>query len=339
MRRDNADRAKPQAARRLRLASSYLVAGACLAWVFCHIHPRAFLESVRQLKWPVVALAIAFDNANYASQGIRWSLLLRPLAPVRSLKAIQATYVGVFTSNVLPMRFGEIVRAYLVSSWTSKKFAEIIPSMVLEHLFEGIWLTLLLGAAAFLLPLPAALEKAVKVFGAGVALLAATCFYFLLQEKRGRGAAERKSPKLMHKVEFFLKELTIGIQRIGLSPRFFVGLAATLASLAFQALALWAVAVACGIELPLWGAAVVLAIIRVGVTIPNAPANLGAYQFFAALGMELLGVGRSAANGFALILFFVLMIPTWITGFLSLYQSGTTLIRLQREARDAAGPD
>jgi hypothetical protein len=317
---------------------SYVVASACLAWVLFNLHPRHFLRDVRKLKWQIVLLAIAVDNANYLSQGIRWSVLLQPIARIRVIKAVQATYVALFMSNVLPMRFGEIVRAYLVSRWCSRKFSEIVPSMVLEHLFEGIWLALGIGMATVLLPMPAYVERGAQVFGLGVILLAAVFFWALLRKHKPHSRGEEVlRRKLTEKIGHFMKELSIGMKRIGISSRFFVALGVTLFSIICQVLALWLVAIACGIKLAMWKAAVVLLIIRVGVVIPNAPANLGAYQFFAALGMELLGgVGRTTATDFGLILFFILMAPTWLTGFFALSQSGTTLFRLQQEARDAA---
>ena len=143
--------------------------------------------------------------------------------------------------------------------------------------------------------------------------------------------------KLTEKTSYFMKEISIGTKRIGISTRFFVAMGVTLFSLICQALAFWLVSIAYGINLAVWQAAVILMIVRVGVVIPNAPANLGAYQFFAALGMELLGgVGRTTATGFAVMLFFILMTPTWITGFFALSRSGSTLFRLQHEARAAA---
>jgi uncharacterized protein (TIRG00374 family) len=324
--------------RRLQMIVSYLIAGACLAWVLYNVHPKRLLQDVKQLKWQIVLLAIAVDNANYLSQGVRWSVLLNPIAPIRVIKAIQATYVALFTSNVLPMRFGEIVRAYLGSRWCSKKFSEIVPSMVVEHLFEGVWLALGIGMATIFLPLPSYVQRGAQLFGLGVIVLAGFFSWALLREHTPHTRSEEElRRKLMEKIGHFMKELSIGMKRIGLSARFFIALGVTLFSLICQVLALWLVAKAYGVNLAVWRAAVVLVIIRVGVVIPSAPANLGAYQFFAALGMELLGgVGRATAAGFAVVLFLVLMTPTWVAGFFALSQSGTTLFRLQHEARDAA---
>jgi glycosyltransferase 2 family protein len=325
-------------AHRLKLTIGYLIAVLCLGWVIYNVHIESLLQNIRHLKWRLILLAIAVDNLNYIAQALRWNLLLRPVAHVSAGKSIQATYVGVFTSNVLPMRLGEIVRAHLVSKWYSKKFSQIIPSMVVEHLFEGIWLALGLGLATFFLPLPSYIHRGAQIFEFGVIVLAGIFVYALMKKEKFPAAHHRArlSEKLAHKLSRFMEQVTAGMKRIGLTPTFFLALFVTLLSLMMQSLALWLTAQAYGISLDLWAGGVVLVIIRVGVAIPNAPANIGTYQFFAALGMQLLGVNRYISAGFAIVLFFVSMTPTWIIGFIALSRSGTTLFRLQHEAQEAA---
>ncbi len=320
------------------MAGSCAIAFLCLAWVLWNVQLESLLQNIRSLKWTLVLLAIAVDALNYIAQALRWKYLLRPVLDISAGKSIQATYVGAFTSNVLPMRLGEIVRACLVSKWHAKKFSEIIPSMVVEHLFEGTWLALGIGLATILIPVPSYIQRGAQAFGFGVIALASVFVYALIRESKSHSErhAVRSSLNPWSKLRFFMEQMADGMKEIGLTPNFFLSLFVTLASLILQALALWLVALACGISLEFWEGAIVLAIVRVGVAIPNAPANIGTYQFFAALGMELLGVDRPIATGFAIILFFVSMTPTWVLGFFALSRSGTTLHNLQREAQDAA---
>ena len=327
-----------QYAHRLKLVLGYLIAVLCLAWVLYNVHAENLFQTILHLRWRLILLAIAVDNMNYIAQALRWNLLLRPVAHVGAGKSIQATYVGAFTSNVLPMRLGEIVRAYLISKWYSKKVSQIIPSMVVEHLFEGVWLALGLGLATLFLPLPAYIYRGAQIFEFGVIVLAGIFVYALMKKDKflADHHRERLSEKLAHKFSHFMEQMISGMKKIGLTPTFFLALFVTLVSLMLQALALWLTALAYGISLDLWMGGVVLVIIRVGVVIPNAPANIGTYQFFAALGLELLGVNRYISAGFAIVLFFVSMTPTWIFGFFALSKSGTTLLRLQKEAQQAA---
>jgi hypothetical protein len=75
-------------------------------------------------------------------------------------------------------------------------------------------------------------------------------------------------------------------------------------------------------------------VLRVGIIIPSAPANIGTYQFFTAVGLQLFGIARSIATGFSFVAFFILSGPMWLIGFWAMSRSGMTLFRLKREAID-----
>ncbi len=62
--------------------------------------------------------------------------------------------------------------------------------------------------------------------------------------------------------------------------------------------------------------------VSLGTLLPNAPGNAGVYQFFCVLGLTLFGVDKTAAAGFSLVLYSLLITPVWLIGFLFLSQSG-----------------
>jgi len=86
-----------------------------------------------------------------------------------------------------------------------------------------------------------------------------------------------------------------------------------------------------GLKLSFWVGAVVYLIVRLGTAVPNAPANVGTYQFFTVVGLTLFGVDKPTATGFSLAVFLVLTIPLWALGLLALRRSGTTLFALRHE--------
>ncbi len=330
-------------ARKLRLALGYLIGAVCITWVVVNIHPDRFMRAVANLDWGLVALAIAVDNVNYVLQGVRWSLLLRPVARTPWSRAVQAIYVGVFGNEVMPLRFGELMRAHLMSRWNRTKFSEIIPSIVMERLFEGIWLGLGIVLAVAVMPLPRTIRTSAQVFVGIMAVL--TAFFLFAVFRRRETAPDPPAADALHsaantlkkRVRAFIATIDIGLHRIGFTTSSMTAFAVTFASLAAQAVALWLVVLAYGLPLDLWQATVVLVIVRVGSIVPNAPANIGPYQFFAALGVELFGVDRPTANGFALVLFVVLSGPLWAIGFFALSRTGETLFSLRREVRDSLG--
>src|SRR5208282_6538811 len=89
-----------------------------------------------------------------------------------------------------------------------------------------------------------------------------------------------------------------------------------------QVLALWCLMKAYGLPLTFLSVVVVLLVINLGVSLPNAPANVGSYQFFCVLGLSVFQVEKSTATGFSFFAFVMLTLPFFILGFIALIRSG-----------------
>jgi glycosyltransferase 2 family protein len=312
---------------RVRLALVYTFATACLVWVFHDVHPRQLLAAMSIAHWWFVALAIIIDILTYVLQGIRWKLLLAPVGRLSSLRATQGIYAGLLVNELVPLRFGEFVRAFLVSRWLSSRFTMVLPSMVVERFLDAVWLTTSIGVAAIFLPLPEALIKASDVLG-GIVLLASLLFLWMVfrQEHNVERGKYGFPPLILKRLSPFASQFAAGLREIGASYRLYLAALLSAAMLACQALALWFMLVACSIELPLWAGAVVLLVIRLGTAIPNAPANLGSFQFFSVLALNLLfSVEKTVAAAFSITCFLALTVPLWILGLLAISRTGMTL--------------
>ncbi len=318
-----------------RLAA-YLIAAAGLIWVFHDVNWPDVARSFVRLKWDWAALAIVFDVLSYASQGYRWHLLLKPLGKISPLRTTQAVYAGLFINEIVPMRVGEIARAYLVSLWLKRDIVSVVPSMALERLFEGIWLAAGIGATAMFVPLPRSLLRTGDIFGVVVLVLTGIVLYLTLRKPRevAPEAAERPVRQgLAGRLLSVPRRLESGLRSIGVS-RFSVG--AFLVSLllfAFQAFSVWFVMKAYGLALSFWVGAAVFLIIHFGTALPNAPANVGTYQLFCVLGLTLFDVDKTTAAGFSIVIFLLLTIPLWVIGFFSLGQTGLKISDVKERYR------
>jgi uncharacterized protein (TIRG00374 family) len=124
----------------LKRALGYCFALACLLWVFHDIQLRPLLANITVHYWRFVAMAVTFDIVTYLLQGMRWSLLLASVGRLSSMRATRAIYAGLFVNELVPLRFGEVVRAFLVSRWLSLQFVSVLPSMIVERFLDGLWL-------------------------------------------------------------------------------------------------------------------------------------------------------------------------------------------------------
>ena len=78
----------------------------------------------------------------------RWSVLLRPLLKVSTADVAPITVVGFMANNVLPLRTGEIVRAYALSKRFGVRKTSALATIAVERLFDGLTMLGFMLAAA-----------------------------------------------------------------------------------------------------------------------------------------------------------------------------------------------
>jgi glycosyltransferase 2 family protein len=310
----------------------YLIAGAALLWVFYGVHPGRLWAELSGINWLWIPAAVGFDILSYICQGIRWKYLLRPMGNLPWLRTTQAIYAGLFTNEILPMRFGELVRAWLVTRWLSADLVSAVPSMAVERLFDGIWLALALGLTSLFVPLPRDLLDAADILGITV-ISATALFVFLVFRRRKLEIADARRPrwKPLRAAAAFFSRMAEGIAAIGFSRSFFISLFFSLLILVMQALAFWMVMRAYGIDQSIWVGAALLLIVHFGTAIPNAPSNIGSFQFFTVLGLSLFGVDKTTAAGFSVVVFIILTVPLWLIGIVAINRTGLTLNAIRAE--------
>jgi len=312
----------------------YLFAIACLIWVFHDIQFHELLSSMANIHWSGVAIAIIFDILSYVCQGIRWRFLLKGIGDISTLKTTQAIYAGLFTNELLPLRIGELVRAYLVSRWLSADFVSVIPSMAVERLFDGVWLALAIGIAAVFVPLPKDILEGEELLGVIVLLSTVLFIYLIFREKKTHIDENYEGPpgwKPFHLFRSLIGRLHVELQRIGSSRFMYISFFVSVFVLFFQIVSFWLVMIAYDLNLSFWAGAVVFLIVHLGTAIPNAPANVGTYQFFCVVGLSLYGVDKTPAAAFSIVVFVILTVPLWVIGFFALNSTGMSLRAIRGE--------
>jgi uncharacterized protein (TIRG00374 family) len=318
----------------LKRALAYAFGLACLVWVFHDVDPRRLMAAMSIGNWWFIMLAIIVDVLTFVLQGLRWKLLLAPVGKFSALRATQAIYAGLFTNELVPLRFGELVRAFLVSRWLSTPFASVLPSIVIERFLDAVWLATAFGLAAALVPLPKEFIAAGYALGCIVLLAAALFLWLVFRGAKGSQRDAHSSPsRLVRSVSRFASEFASGLRAIGKPQR--IALAALLSAgmLTCQVLALWFILLGCRIHLSLAAGAIILLIVRLGTAIPNAPANIGSMQFFTVLALELFGAEKTIAAGFSITYFLVLTIPLWVIGLFAISNAGINIAAIRSKAR------
>ena len=86
-------------------------------------------------------------------------------------------------------------------------------------------------------------------------------------------------------------------------------------------------------DLPLTASFVIAIVLRLNSGVPQAPGNVGTFNWATIRGMLMFGVARNIAQRFSLILWGILTLPLVVVGFVVVGFTGLKLGQLQRDAR------
>jgi glycosyltransferase 2 family protein len=306
----------------------YGVSIACLVWVYYGFDWKSEWPKLRatELRW--ITVAVVLDIVVYVCQGFRWSLLLRPLNDTPVLKYIQAVYIGLFANEVLPLRSGEIIRCYLLKRWTGLSLPVVLSSALIERIMDGIWLVLGFYIVAKYVHLPGWLIGASQVLLVALVVFSVLLALAVLYKRHAHDAvAGSRWAKA-------LRSVVDGVHAMGRSRTFAGALILSLIYLMLQVGPVYALMRGYGLDLGIGPAAAVLVILRLGTVIPQAPGNVGSFQFLTVVGLRLFEVDRATATGFATLLFLVVTVPLWLAGFVALVATRMRLSEIHRDARE-----
>jgi uncharacterized protein (TIRG00374 family) len=263
------------------------------------------------LHW--VVLAAASGVLAILLRAYRWRLLLRPVADVPLGPAFSATAIGFAATSVLPLRLGEIIRPTLLARRVGFGVSAGVSSVVLERLFDMLFVLFCFLALSLVYPLPARMRDAAVLLGGGAVL----AFAVLLLASRHRALAERA-------LEAAVARLPRIVGRIvrPLATGFFDALgalqsASIVAGVTLYSALLWTanalpflfILLALGIDVPLVPAALAaIVIVAAFVFVPQGPGFVGTWQMGCRLALGLFGVPEDLAVSFSLLTWLVQML-------------------------------
>jgi uncharacterized membrane protein YbhN (UPF0104 family) len=312
------------------LLLGYSLALVCLVWVLRDFHLVQALRQIANVDWKWVILGMAFDVLSYGVQAVRWEFLLRPFGKVRLTRSIRAVYAGLFANLVFPLRPGEFLRSYLISASENISLGRVLGSLGVERLIDLVIATASLAVASLLVELPRRFNRIADILGVITLVLLAIIVLLIwyLEVRLGSDPPPDSEPRgFMGKAIAALSVL----HAIGTAPSFYSAVFASPLMTFCQVLGIWAMMRSYGLHLPFLAAVVVLLVINLGVSLPNAPANVGSYQFFCVLGLSVFQVDKTTATGFSIFAFLALTFPFIFLGFAALVRSGLSMRSLREK--------
>jgi len=344
--------------RKVQLALGLLIAAVALYFTFRNVSFPEIYETILALKFQYLPLAALSFLLSFVFRAFRWRTLLVSVKPIPVRRIYSPLMIG-FMGNLLPLRAGEFIRAFLLGKREDVGFSASFATIVVERLFDLLAvLFLFAGLLAFhpdvFVPrsgeAPPWLATGIQYFGyvsLGMCLgIIFFCYLLIHQQDRAlrlvRLFTQILPPGAQHKIDEILKAFTQGLGILR-DPR-------GLAVCSILTALLWAVIVftnyplyyCYGIQdsLPLSSLVTLLIMTAVAVMIPT-PGFAGPFHFAITFVLaDLYGIDRSVAASFSLIAWFLQMGLIFLAGIFFIVRDNIAFFettRSAREAREASG--
>jgi uncharacterized protein (TIRG00374 family) len=321
---------------RLLLVLVNLLSAVPLIWALRDARLGDFKDDLASMNWLWVGVAVIVQLAVYLLYAVRWSLVLRPVVRMKFWQSVRYVYVGIFGNEVLPFKMGELLRPYLLTHRTNLPFSVSLSSVLIERIFDGIWLCVALAFTLRYVPLPRQFRYIVDgawVLGgivvAGACLLAVAMFRWNARAPR-TGAAQTGWRRHW---TVFLEDLGL----IGHSRYLYLAFLQSLPALLLQVIPVWAAFKGYLFDLPLLAAFALLIILRLLVALPQAPANIGLFQLLTReVLIKVFDIAPGDAGRFSVVLWGIVTLPLIAGGWIAVWFEEADLFELKRSAENHA---
>jgi uncharacterized protein (TIRG00374 family) len=309
-----------------------------MGWALHGVNWSELWEEIRELDWRWVAVAALADILVYVIQGWRWSLLLRPVGAASIGSSVRAIFVGLFASEVFPLRAGELIRCFLQARWAEIPVSVTLASALIERIFDGIVLIVaLFFSLGYVrhLPLNRGQARAIAILADGsifLTVLIVVCGGLLAVVMFWR---EQALEWLLNAPMFsWVHVMIVDLHRIGHSRYLYFSAMMSVPYLLMQVVPIYALMQAYQLEETSWArAGALMVLLRLGSVAPQAPGNVGLFQVISTLGLTLFGVQQAEARRFTLLLWGVITLPLLFAGFVAMVMTGAKIGEIHREAR------
>jgi len=279
--------------------------------------------------WVVPAVAIWFVSAILRS--LRWHYLLRRLASLSTATLYPIVIIGYMANNLLPLRTGELVRAYILGERHKVSKMSTLGTIAVERVFDGVVLVAFLVLAGAILGLSSELRVlAVGMALAFAALLALFVYVASSPERAGRWTERLVGllPRaLRQRAQGLVDSFLTGLQCLQSPYLVSLVLATSLGAWLLEALMYYLVGLSFDIGEGFAAYLMVAAAANLAITLPSTSGGIGPFELLAKETLTFLGVGSAVAGAYAVALHGLLLLPVIVAGLVFLWAINLSLGR------------
>ncbi|MBK8559330.1 lysylphosphatidylglycerol synthase transmembrane domain-containing protein [Candidatus Amarobacter glycogenicus] len=319
--------------RSVRFWASFAISAVLIALFLRATHPSELADAFGEAdyRWLIPGTAVLF--VAICARCVRWSVLMRPVAPMSPQRLFPYAIIGYMANNLLPARAGEVVRAFVLGDRENVSRMGTFGTIAVERLFDGCTLVLMLLIAGSVVGFEDSRLRAIAWVSTGFFVAALFAFYVLtLDEERAKRVTHyflRILPDRFEHIATDLADNLVSSLRSVHDPRslflvaLFSGLAWTIEAGAYAVIGQ-------GFDLNVTFAhyCLLLSAANLAIIIPTFFGGTGPFEWAAKLVLVGADVSDNVAGAYSIVAHAVILIPTTILGLILLWSFGVSFRRI-----------
>lgn len=318
-----------------------------MALLFRKINFNQLWAALVTVDYRYILLAVVCTFISYFLRAVRWHFLLIPEKRIPLSSLYPATIIGYMANNVLPARLGEFVRAYVLAQREGLQAPTVFASLVIDRLFDGFTVMLILLFTLFTLNLPQGLAEAETILRTGgvvtfIMYSAVVVFLVLLKRQTMRTLAwtgmllkpfpQRFTDKVIPLLGSFIGGIRISTN------------GGHILAILFSSMLVWIFCIipvdlvlrGFEVHLPITASMFILVLLVFAVMVPASPGFIGTYHYACFKGLSAFGVAESTSVSIALVLHSTAFFPVILAGAYHLWRGNMSLGALAVVEEDKA---
>jgi uncharacterized protein (TIRG00374 family) len=289
-----------------------------MLYAFRQFNWTEFIESLQGVNYWYLIGSMALQLAAVWLRALRWKWLLVPIKNVPLWTTFNATIIGYFGNSVLPVRMGEVLRAYIVANNSALSVAQVIGSLIVERMLD------VLGVVIFALIFLFNFEIIIipKWFILTIVMTTVVLFgiLFLISSEKVNWEFIKKRKNLFQskigsKIYNTLKNVVTGLSVINHTPNKIGVYGFILILWGMYYLSFIFVVKSVGLGLNWADSGILFILLSLAISIPAAPGYIGTYHATCVGALtNIYHIGLSDSQTFAVLAHAMMFVPIVVVG-------------------------
>lgn len=273
---------------------------------FRGLHWAEVGDALAEANYGLLALALVLMLASLYVRAVRWGVLFHPRRDLRLRNLFGAMNAGYAINNVVPVRIGEVARAYLIGETEGVSTVHSLSTIIVERTLDTLVVIAFLIATLPFIDAPAWARGPALFVGLGFLVLAALLAGLHAARDRAMalvGWGVRFLPERMRaQAEAAADSAIEGFAVLRRPVVLAEALVWSLASWGVSALLVYTVLRAFNLDVPFSAGVFVMCATALGMVVPSSPGYIGVFHAIAIESLvNVFDVDRNRAASYALV--------------------------------------